>query len=71
VGRVWARNSARPGITEHRKADGPGIFPGGGEPRETRPFHAGKGTTERGLNVGTHVDYNQCLITRVNGVWDV
>jgi hypothetical protein len=22
------------------------------------------------LNVGTYVDYNQCLITRVNGVWD-
>jgi hypothetical protein len=22
------------------------------------------------LNVGTHVDYNQCLITSVNGVWD-
>jgi hypothetical protein len=22
------------------------------------------------LNVGTHVDYNQCLITIVNEVWD-
>jgi hypothetical protein len=22
------------------------------------------------LNVGTHVDYKQCLTTRVNGVWD-
>jgi hypothetical protein len=50
VDRVWARDSARPGVTERQKPDGLRTFPRGSEPRENRPFHAGKGITEQSLS---------------------
>jgi hypothetical protein len=48
-GRVWARDSAQPDITERENMVGPRFCSRQGDPRETRPFPPGTGITERGL----------------------
>jgi hypothetical protein len=70
VGGVWAGYSARPGLTEQKKAGGSGIFPRGGDPPETRPFPAGKGITERGLRLDKlHPTFSGYRNTAVLGIY--